>query len=246
MTRALGVIPARGGSKRLPRKNLRELGGRPMIAYTVEAALGSGVFETVIVSTDDAAIAEVARGCGAEVPFVRRPDLANDHAHVSEVALDALQRLDPDGSRFDVVAQLLPNCPLRTADDVRASQRAFEAGSSPAQLSVTRYGWLNPWWAMRRGDDGRLSPLFPDEMSSRSQDLPLLVCPTGAVWWARADALREHRSFHMPLRTAFELPWERAIDIDDEADLRMAEVVLELSRREGGVARDRRISSGRA
>ncbi len=221
----LAVIPARGGSKRIPHKNIRPLGGRPLLAHTVEAALASGCFDRVVVSTDDDAVAAAAREAGAEVPFVRGAAIADDHTPVSAVTLDALERLDAAGERFAQVAQLLPNCPLRDAGDVRASLAAFEASDAEFQISVTRYGWLDPWWAMQIGDGGRLEPLFPDALARRSQDLAELFCPTGAVWWARTAALRRAGTFYGEGVRGFPLAWRHAVDIDDEDDFAMAEAL---------------------
>lgn len=223
---ALAVIPARGGSRRVPRKNIREMRGRPLLAYTVEAALESGLFARVVVSTDDAEIADVARAAGADIPFLRAPDLADDITPVSRATIDVVDRLEQAGAAFAEVCQLMPNCPLRTADDVVASHRQFTDRPSDSQISVARYGWQNPWWAMRTAPDGSLDPLFPDAMQARSQDLPELVCPTGAVWWARTDALRRAGTFHLPGRTAWELDWTHAIDIDTEDDWRLAEALM--------------------
>ena len=227
----LAVIPARGNSRRVPGKNVRDLLGRPAMAYTIEAALASGVFERVVVTTDSEAIAAVARSWGAEVPFLRDSSLADDVTPVSAATVDALERIDPEG-RYSAVAQLMPNCPLRNADDVRASHAVFVASGAESQLSVSRFGWQTPWWAMQRDDRGVLSPLFPDHATARSQDLPALFCPTGAVWWASSRLLRRERTFHVPGRTGWELPWERAVDIDTEADWAMAEQLL----RESGIA----------
>lgn len=221
---AVAVIPARGGSKRIPRKNVRVLGGRPMLAYTIDAALDSQLFERVIVSTDDATIAAVAEQLGAEVPFMRPADFADDHTPASLVTLGVVRQLGLDNSQ--PVAQLLPNCPLRTAEDVRASYRQFVESGSEAQLSVTRYGWLNPWWAFTI-DNQRLTPLFEKQLKARSQDLPTLYCPTGAIWWTTVGTLRREETFHTAQRTGWELPWRRAVDVDDEDDWQLAELLLE-------------------
>jgi N-acylneuraminate cytidylyltransferase len=221
----LAVIPARGGSRRVPRKNIRPLLGRPAIVYTIEAALQSALFEQVVVSTDDEEIAGIARGAGGSVPFLRAPELADDGTHVSAVTADALLRLDPE-RRYRAVAQLMPNCPLRTADDIRASFAAFEQSDAPAQLSMTPYGMQNPWWATELSAGGVMQPVFPDRMTQRSQDLPELYCPTGAIWWARADVLRAEKTFHVAGRTGWVIPWERAADIDTEDDWRLVEQLM--------------------
>src|ERR1700679_3365321 len=117
----IAIIPARGGSKRIPGKNIKSLAGKPIIAYTIDAACESGLFERVVVSTDSNEIAEIARRYGAETPFLRENDLADDFTPVSSVTVDALLRLDPDNTKFESVAQLMPNCPLRTVEDVTSS-----------------------------------------------------------------------------------------------------------------------------
>ena len=221
----LAVIPGRGGSTRIPRKNIREFLGHPLIAYTIEAALESGVFARVIVSTDDEEVADISRGFGAEVPFMRSAALAANHAASSPVTADALDRLDPSGKLYAYVAQLLPTCPLRNASDVRASFQQLLATGAPAQISITRFGWLYPWWAFERDPQLHLVPIFPEAMQKRSQDLPPLFGPVGAIWWAKADSLRQTRNFYMLDHTGWEIPWERAVDIDTEDDWRMAELL---------------------
>lgn len=226
----LAVIPARGGSKRIPGKNIRPFHRKPLIAYTIDAALQSHLFDAVVVSTDDARIASVAKEYGASVPFMRSPSLADDYTPVSAATADVLERIDPDGRRFAAVAQLMANCPLRTAADVLDSHRQFVETGADSQLSVTAYGWQNPWWAMRLNKSFVLEPLFKEDITRRSQDLPRLFCPSGAVWWTKADVLRKQRTFHIEGRTGWEMPWQRAVDIDTEDDWQMAEFLFEQSR----------------
>ncbi|HEY8534916.1 MAG TPA: acylneuraminate cytidylyltransferase family protein [Vicinamibacterales bacterium] len=222
----LAVIPARGGSRRVPGKNIRALCGRPAIAYTIHAARDSGLFDRIVVSTDSEAIAAIAIRWGAEVPFLREAGLADDRTPVSAATVDVLERLDPGGTLFDAVAQLMPNCPLRDADDVLASFRQFEATGARAQLSVARFGWQPASWAMRRNADLTLAPLYPDAVQRRSQDLPPLYCPTGAIWWARAAVLREARTFHVEGRTGWEISPVHGLDIDTEDDWLLAEALM--------------------
>ena len=224
--RCVAVIPARAGSKRVPRKNVRLLAGQPMLAYTIEAARRSELFDRVLVSTDSSEIAAIAEAAGAEVPFLRSASLADDFTPVSLVTLDALDRVDPAGDRYPCVAQLMPTCPLRGADDIRASYQAFRTSGSASQVSVTRFGWQNPWWAAERDATGVLHPVFQQFVQARGQDLPPLFCPTGAVWWASAAALRRERTFHLAGRTGWEIPWYRGVDIDSEDDWRLAEILL--------------------
>ncbi len=230
----IAVIPARAGSKRVPKKNIKEMCGKPLIEYTIEAALKSGLFERVVVSTDSPEVAEVARRGGAEAPFLRDASLADDFTPVSAVTNDVLVRLDPEGEIYGAVCQLMANCPLRTDADILDSYAQLTATGAGSQISVVRYGWQNPWWAMQRSDDFLLDPLFKEALTRRSQDLPELFCPTGAVWWARTDFLRREGTFHAHGRTGWEIPWQRGLDIDTEDDWAMAELLMELRRKGNG------------
>jgi N-acylneuraminate cytidylyltransferase len=227
--KAIAIIPARGGSKRIPNKNIRPLAGLPLIAHTIIAAAECGLFSRIVVSTDSEEIATVARHYGAEVPYLRDSALADDFTPVSAVTADALMHLDPTGESFTSVAQLMANCPLRTAADVIDSFRQFQATDCESQISVVLYGWQNPWWAMLRNERQQLEPLFKGQMAARSQDLPQLFCPTGAIWWAKAATLRRAKTFHVDGRTGWEIPWQRGIDIDTLDDFALAEVLLKPS-----------------
>jgi N-acylneuraminate cytidylyltransferase len=185
------------------------------------------VFDRVVVSTDSESIAAVAIEQGAEVPFLRASALADDVTPVSAATVDVLERLDPGGERYRAVCQLMANCPLIEAGDVVASFRHFRDSAADAQISIARYGWQSPWWAMQRDTAGVVHPLFPDRLSSRSQDLPELYCPTGAIWWAKADILRAAGTFHVAGRTGWEIPWLHALDIDTEEDLLLAAAIFE-------------------
>jgi N-acylneuraminate cytidylyltransferase len=122
----------------------------------------------------------------------------------------------------------MPNCPLRSSTDVIDSYRQFEKSSTESQISVVRYGWQNPWWAMKENEQRELEPLFKEKMSARSQDLPDLFCPTGAIWWTRTEVLRRTKTFHVERRSGWEIPWQRGIDIDTLDDWKMAEVLFKL------------------
>ena len=219
--RRIAIIPARGGSKRIPRKNIIDFAGKPMLAWTVEAGLSTGLFDRVVVSTDDPEIADVARRFGADVPFLRE-GLADDITPISQVTAAVLDQLSAAGAHYDVVVQLMANCPLRGAGDITAALGAFEASGSPFQISCARFGWLNPWWAFRRDVDGQGRWLHPEGPASRSQDLDPLFCPTGAIWIARTDALLAARSFYGEGQRFEPIDWKSAVDIDDQDDLDFA------------------------
>ncbi|HET7775513.1 MAG TPA: acylneuraminate cytidylyltransferase family protein [Azospira sp.] len=222
MSHRIAIILARGGSKRLPRKNVIDFCGKPMLAWSIEAALESGAFQEVLVSTDDPEIAGVAVGYGASVPFLRNA-AADDLATSSQATIVALTQAEQHwGKRYDTVAQFMANCPMRTASDVRSAIAAFDGSVAPAQISCVRFGWMNPWWAATVGEDGQPEALFPEAQKARSQDLPPLFCPSGALWLARRDALLAAGSFYVPGHVFHELSWVSAMDIDDREDFLMA------------------------
>ncbi|NJO53467.1 MAG: acylneuraminate cytidylyltransferase family protein [Bacteroidales bacterium] len=227
-TRAIAVIPARGGSKRLPRKNILPFGGRPMIAWTIDAALRSGLFDTVLVSTEDAEIAEIARAEGAEVPFLRTA-FYDDTTPISAATILAVDQMRSWSNRnHDLVVQLMANCPLRGSDEIIRAITAFQASKADFQISCTRFGWLNPWWALQLDANGAGSWAFPDAARSRSQDLPPLYVPTGAIWIAHAGPLVAAGTFYGPGHRFEPMPWQSAVDIDDAEDLAFAETALRL------------------
>jgi len=219
----IAIILARGGSKRLPRKNILDFHGKPMLAWTVEAALQSGQYDHVLVSTDDPEIAEIAHAFGAEVPFLR-DYAADDIAPSSEATLAALKQAERHWDvQFDAVSQLMANCPLRDAADITVVVQNFMERGVDSQISSFRFGWMNPWWAAKLDSQGRPDYMFPEARVARSQDLPPLYCPSGAIWIARSEALRTSKTFYVPNNHIFHaLGWASAMDIDDAEDLEMA------------------------
>jgi CMP-N-acetylneuraminic acid synthetase len=218
----IAMILARGGSKRLPRKNILDFHGKPMLAWTVEAAIKSGQFDRVLLTTDDSEIADIGRSYGAEVPFLRNAAL-DDMATSSEATLVALsQAEDYWGVQFDAVTQLMANCPLRDAGDIKSSIEAFANRDVSSQISCFRFGWMNPWWAVKLDAQGTPDYLFPEARLARSQDLPPLYCPSGAIWTARVQALKAEKTFYAHGHTLYPLSWISAIDIDDDKDMEMA------------------------
>lgn len=225
VNRRIAIIPARGGSKRIPQKNIIDFCGKPMIAWTILAAKESGLFDRVLVSTDDPIIAEVAKEWGAEVPFLRT-NSADDHTPVSEATMLALKQSMAHWSEsYSSVTQLMANCPLRTADDIERAVTRFEMLNRSFQISCFKYGWMNPWWAVKLDSEGHPDRLFPEAATQRSQDLPELFCPTGAIWIAQANSLLTAKTFYGPAHIFEPISWESAIDIDDYDDLRFAQVV---------------------
>lgn len=228
----IAIIPARGGSKRLPRKNIMLFNGKPMIAWTIEAALQSGMFSRVLVSTDDEEIRQVSIQAGAEVPFLRHAAF-DDYATSSEATLIALQQAEQHwGDNYTSVAQLMANCPLRSCEDIQKAVTHFEQSSASAQISCFKFGWMNPWWAVQLSPEGKPTYAFPEIRDSRSQDLAPLYCPTGAIWIASTTALREHGTFYAPEHVFYPMHHMSAVDIDDHDDLTMAQAFAMVRRTE--------------
>jgi N-acylneuraminate cytidylyltransferase len=225
MVKRIAIIPARGGSKRIPQKNIVNFCGKPMIAWTIEAALSTGLFDYVLVSTDCNDIAKVAEQFGANVPFLRNKAY-DDITPVSQATIAALHQLkDFNNIEYDVVVQLMANCPIRDSKIIEESIRYFDTNEHKFQISTFKYGWMNPWWAIKVDAEKKPTFLFSEGFNTRSQDLPELQCPTGAVWIAKVPNLIESGTFYdQDFRTCL-MPWQYALDIDDYEDLHMAEAV---------------------
>lgn len=223
--RVLGVICARGGSKGLPGKNVRPLGGKPLIAWSVAAARQSGLLDRVVVSTDDDAIAEAARTAGADVPFRRPAELSDDGANLVDVVLHAVDTLAED---FRYVVLLQATSPFRSGADIDACLDLCRRTDAPSANSVC-VAEQSPYWMFTQTPDGRLELLIPRErMGFRRQDLPTVYAPNGAVYACQVDWLRRERTFWLPGVTLGHLmPPERSVDIDTALDFHVAEAVRE-------------------
>lgn len=223
--RSIAVIPARGGSRRIPHKNIIDFMGKPLIAWTIEAAQDAGIFERILVSTDDAKIADIARDFGVDVPFLRDRNY-DDQATVSEATITALDQVEHElHEHYEIVVQLMANCPLRKSDDIINAWHNFKRVETSFQISCFKFGWMNPWWAATLDSKGNPTPIFPEKIKSRSQDQPDLYCPSGAIWIADTEPLMRAGTFYGPGYIFHPLEWRAAIDIDDRQDLEMAQAL---------------------
>jgi len=216
----IAVIPARGGSKRVPRKNIIPFLGKPLIAWTIEAAQKSGIFDRIVVSTDDHEIAKVSKAYGAEVPFLRDTG-ADDHAPVTDGTLRTLLQLEEIGDQYDIVVQLFAVCPLRNAQEIIDSVEYFKNNKLEFLISCFKYTWMNPWWAVTLDNKNRPNWVF-ENTQKRSQDLPELFSPTGAIWIANVNALKLSKNFYGPGHVFWEMDWKTAVDIDNYEDIELA------------------------
>lgn len=220
--RVLGVIPARGGSKGLPGKNLRELGGRPLIAWTIDAALRARSLSRVIVSTDDEAIASAAQSRGCEVPFERPAHLATDEATSIDVLRHALESMD---ATFDYAVLLQPTSPFRTTEDIDACVTACTRDGFPACVSVTEAA-KPPHWMFTRSDEGRLVPVLPGGLKTRRQDYATVYALNGAIFVVEVAWFSAHGALVHGDAYAYPMPEERSLDIDTAYDLKLANLIL--------------------
>jgi pseudaminic acid cytidylyltransferase len=226
----LAVIPARGGSKRIPRKNVRPFRGKPMIAWSIEAALGCGLFGRVIVSTDDPEIAEAARAHGAEAPFVRPAELSDDHAGTLEVVRHAAAWAVEAGSRPEAVCCLYATAPFITAADLAAARETLAGGAFDYVFAAVRYD--HPVQrAFTRAAGGAMAMLFPQHRLSRSQDLAPVYHDAGQFYWGRTEAWLEGRAIFGDRSGFIELPSWRVQDIDTPDDWTRAEHLHEIIER---------------
>jgi CMP-N-acetylneuraminic acid synthetase len=229
--KTVAVIPARGGSKRIPGKNIMDFMGKPLIAWTIEAALRAGIFQRIVVSTDDEKIAAVATECGIDVPFLRG-EASDDISPVSIATISALKQAGKFwNEEYDIVVQLMANCPLRGSGDIVEAYNNFIDNNFNFQLSAFKFGWMNPWWATRLDSSQKPEFIFPEALKKRSQDLEELYCPTGAIWIARVDKLLKETTFYGNEYRFFPLDWKAAVDIDNYEDVEFAEMIFALLHR---------------
>jgi CMP-N,N'-diacetyllegionaminic acid synthase len=223
----LGLIPARGGSKSIPRKNIKLLAGKPLIAWTIEAALQSQMLSRVIVSTDDPEIAQVAREWGAETPFLRPPELARDDSSSMSVVLHMLQWLE-EQEQFspDNVLLLQPTSPFRSSQDICAAIALAETRQARAVVSVSE-AEKHPYVCKRILSDGTLVDFVASDLAyQRRQDLPPAYALNGAIYLNQCESLVRDHAFLPEGTLAYIMPVQRSLDIDTSWDWRLAELIL--------------------
>jgi len=226
--RVLGLVPARGGSKGVPRKNIRPLAGRPLLYYTAEAARQSKRLSRVVLSTEDAEIAEVGRACGLEAPFLRPPELAADTTPMLAVVEHLLGWCQQQGEDFDAVCLLQPTTPLRRAEDIDACISLLEQSGADSVVSVLPVpAEYNPHWVYFKDESGLLR-LSTGEASpiTRRQELPPAFHREGSVYVTRRETLVEQHSLYGRRVAGYCIDPERTVNIDTWADWARAEALL--------------------
>ncbi|QTN20528.1 pseudaminic acid cytidylyltransferase [Brevundimonas sp. AJA228-03] len=223
IVRALAVIPARGGSKRIPRKNIRPFAGRPILSWPVKAALDSGLFATVMVSTEDEEIAGIAREAGAETPFLRSAETADDHASLLDVLSEVVGRYAAQGQDFDAVCCILPTAILVSARALGRGYEMFATGDYDSVFPVAPFP-APIQRALRRDEAGIVSMFQPEHYQSRSQDLERGYYDAGQFYWMSGRACLDRVPTFAGRAGSFVLDETEVQDIDTEADWRLAEL----------------------
>jgi pseudaminic acid cytidylyltransferase len=218
------VIPARGGSKRIPHKNVKDFFGRPMISYSISAALESKVFDRVIVSTDDDQIRRVAIECGAEVPFVRPPDISDDFTPLAGVLTHSLKWLESNGSSYDAVCCVLATAPFVSVGDLQEGRRLLSASSNSAVIPVTSFPFPI-FRALKIAPSGVLEMVWPEHELTRSNDLPETFHDAGQFYWLRVDSFLNSNRIYARDALPLLIPRWRVQDIDTLEDWSRAEKI---------------------
>jgi len=214
----LGIIPARGGSKRIPKKNIKLLGGKPLIAYTIESAVKSRALNDFIVSTDNQDIHDVAEKFGARV--MERPKvLATDWAKTIDVILDILRK-----EEADIVVCLQPTSPFRTAEDIDNAIRLFLNSNCESVISVCEVGQKHTWFMKMKGQ--HMIPVFGHKYLNGKANLPKMFIPNGAIYISTTKFLKQYKSFYTNKVMPYIMPIERSLDVDDPEDLLKAQLIL--------------------
>ena len=218
----VAVIPARGGSKRIPRKNIKIFAGKPMIAHAIEAAVESTLFDHVFVSTDDVEIASIAGEYGAETPFMRPASLADDHTPTVPVVVHAIRQCEALGLDVTAVCCIYPGVPFIQVEDIHRSWNLLENSSAAYTFPVTEFPSAIQR-SMKRSPDGSMQPFFPEYELVRTQDLEIAYHDAGQFYWGWRDSWLQHEQIHSH-SIGLPIPNWRVFDIDTADDWTRAEL----------------------
>ncbi|MEI7200957.1 pseudaminic acid cytidylyltransferase [Pectobacterium odoriferum] len=224
----VAIIPARGGSKRIPRKNIKLFCGKPMIGWSIEQAKESGCFDRIIVSTDDMEIADVARQYGAQIPFMRPDELSNDYATTGQVMNHAVTWLQRE-SVIQAACCIYATAPFLSVEDIRRGYQRLDETQSDYVFSVTTYAFPIQR-ALKKSTDGHVSMFQPETFQTRSQDLEEAFHDAGQFYWGKPEAWKEERAIFNSDSIAVVLPRHRVQDIDTQEDWDRAELMFQALR----------------
>lgn len=222
----LAIITARGGSKRIPRKNIKSFCGKPIMAYSIEAAVNSGVFDTVMVSTDDEEIAEIGKEYGAEVPFFRSEATSGDYATTTDVLMEVLNEYDKRGKHFDMACCIYPTAPFVSADRLKEAVTDLEASDADTIIPVVAFSY--PPQRAFVIENENLVFKYPENLYTRSQDLQKFYHDAGQFYVFRTDAFFKNKNLLLGNINPLELSEMEVQDIDTEVDWQLAELKYKL------------------
>ncbi|MEL6510353.1 MAG: acylneuraminate cytidylyltransferase family protein [Pseudomonadota bacterium] len=224
-TRHLCLIPAKQGSTRFPKKNIARLGNRSLLQWTFDIARETDLFDTIALSTEGSEVAQHGHEIGIQYIIDRPRELARDPAGIVDVALHAVDHFKSQNSNFDVLTILAPCSPLRTAADIHAAFTLYEENPGYFVMSVSEFSHT-PFAALELSNDQTLKPFFPEHFGKKSQEMPKAYRPNGAIHVVGIDRLRAEHSYVASPVIGYEMPQERAVDIDNPLDLAVAEALL--------------------
>jgi pseudaminic acid cytidylyltransferase len=230
MTTTIAIIPARGGSKRIPGKNIKKFAGKPIIAYSIECALKTRLFDEVIVSTDDRRIANIAQKLGANVPFLRSKKTSNDRSSLESVLLEVIKRLEKQGKKYDYICCILPTAPFIESKKIIEGFDMITKGDVDAVLSVVKFDYPVQR-AFVKNKDGIVSMLWPENMIKRSQDLPDSFHDAGQFYWLKTDNFLKEKQLFANNSYGLELSSWQVQDIDTLEDWKTAEKKFKLGKK---------------
>jgi pseudaminic acid cytidylyltransferase len=228
----LCVIPARGESKRIPRKNIKDFFGQPMIAYSIKAALKSNFFDQVIVSTDDAEIAEVAKYFGASVPFVRPDELANDYTGTVPVVKHAIEWFDDQGQSPSEVCCLYATAPFVRAGTIKRAYEQMQSTQADYCFTVTSFAFPIQR-ALKVTAKNRIEMFYPEHLETRSQDLEESYHDAGQFYWGKAESFKQQKPLFSKSATPYILPRHLVQDVDTLEDWKRAELMYQVLKKSG-------------
>jgi len=218
----LAIIPARGGSKRIPRKNIKMFCGKPIIDYSIKAALQSTCFDEVIVSTEDSEIAAISKSCGASIPFLRSKQNSDDYSQTADVIEEVLLQYKKLGRSFDFFCCIYPTAPFVTSEKLRKSYELLKTSDADGVIPVVRFSY--PIQRALKIEDDRIKMMWPENYNKRSNDLSPTYHDCGQFYWMRTKSFLEQKRLFAQKSIPFEIPEIEAQDIDNEEDWRLAEV----------------------
>lgn len=219
---AIAIITARGGSKRVPKKNIKEFCGKPIIAYSIEAALKSEMFDEVMVSTDSEEIANIAEQYGASVPFLRSAETSNDFATTADVLTEVINKYEEMGKNFDLMCCIYPTAPFVTKDKLKTAVNVINTEKAESLIPVVQFSFPPQRAVVIR--EGRIEYQYPEYAVARSQDLEKVYHDCGQFYLCKVEAFQKHKRLVMPNTIPFVMSEEEVQDIDSLIDWNLAEV----------------------